>query len=179
MRTDSPFSTLINRQLNKSKTPYSTMPQGFYGYNMNDLNYLDPDTLRDQLIKIKSEFNKKNQDYHKLKIAYNKLSKDNKKSLKIIGDLISEANKNLVRQGEEPIDEENDPQEEVIAKVASNVPHESKEKSFNYYMDERVKEEFRKMQEELRKKDTIITSLSKNAKSQQRRFVEIRKFETI
>ena len=44
---------------------------------INNVNYIDVDKYRDELIKLKQELNKRNKEYQDLKVEYAKLEKEN------------------------------------------------------------------------------------------------------
>ena len=61
---------------------------------INNVNYIDVDKYRDELIKLKQELNKRNKEYQDLKVEYAKLEKENKSNLKLIELIINESNSN-------------------------------------------------------------------------------------
>ena len=61
---------------------------------INNVNYIDVDKYRDELIKLKQELNKRNKEYQDLKVEYAKLEKENKSNLKILELIINESNSN-------------------------------------------------------------------------------------
>jgi hypothetical protein len=67
-------------------------------YNIQNLNIMDNDKLKEELIKYKNELNKKSKECHSLKIAFLKLDAENKKNIKIIEEVLQEASK---QKGEE------------------------------------------------------------------------------
>ncbi len=95
---------------NKTVYPFQLGPQ-YHNYNMNSINYFDPDSLRDDLIKTRFEYNKLNQSYQELKFSYNKLNNENIENLKLIAELCHEDNENKSENNDEN-NEENDNKEE-------------------------------------------------------------------
>ena len=89
------INKIFDKKLNSNKTvyPFQLGPQ-YHNYNMNSTNYFDPDTLRDDLIKTRFEYNKLNQSYQELKFSYNKLNNENIENLKLIAELCHEDNQN-------------------------------------------------------------------------------------
>jgi predicted DNA-binding ArsR family transcriptional regulator len=69
------------------------VPNLVTNYNTQNLNILDKDKMHEEMIKNKTEMNKKNKDFHSLKIAYSKLENENKKNVKIIEEILEEASK--------------------------------------------------------------------------------------
>ena len=69
--------------------PYESQ-QNFRNYNMNEITYMDVDQLKDELIKIKTDYHQKNKDLHELKTAYRKLDNDYKNNLKFIEKILNE-----------------------------------------------------------------------------------------
>jgi len=67
-------------------------------YNIQNLNIMDNDKLKEELIKYKNELNKKSKECHSIKIAFLKLDTENKKNIKIIEEVLQEASK---QKGEE------------------------------------------------------------------------------
>jgi len=67
------------------------MPNIVTNYNIQNINLHDTDRLKDELIKVKSELNKRNKEYNAIKVAFNKVDLENKKSVKIIEEILEEA----------------------------------------------------------------------------------------
>ena len=51
---------------------------------INNVNYVDVDKYRDELIKLKQELNKRNKEYQELKVECQKLGKENKSNMKLM-----------------------------------------------------------------------------------------------
>jgi hypothetical protein len=84
----------INFQVTKIEpTNQAMMPSIVTNYNIQNINTYDTDKLKEELIKSKSELNKRNKEYNAIKIAFNKVDSENKKSVKIIEDILEEAMK--------------------------------------------------------------------------------------
>jgi hypothetical protein len=67
-------------------------------YNIQNLNVMDADKLKEELIKSKNELNKKHKEVHSLRISFFKLDAENRKNIKIIEEVLQEASK---QRGEE------------------------------------------------------------------------------
>ena len=61
---------------------------------INNVNYIDVDKYRDELIKLKQELNKRNKEYQDLKVEYLKLEKENKSNIKLMELILYESNSN-------------------------------------------------------------------------------------
>ena len=61
---------------------------------INNVNYIDIDKYRDELIKLKQELNKRNKEYQELKVEYLKLENENKSNLKLMELIVYESNAN-------------------------------------------------------------------------------------
>ena len=137
---------------------------GFYNYNMNNTNCMDVEQLRDELIKVKSEYNKKNQDYHQLKIAYAKLNETNLENCKVIEKLIKEANRNLAARAEDPIDEDKQSDDKITSIIGANMSEESLKKTTTHYYNQRLLNEIMNLRQDISKKETMIQTLKSNSK---------------
>ena len=51
---------------------------------INNVNYIDVDKYRDEVIKLKQELNKRNKEYQDLKVECLKLGKENKSNMKLM-----------------------------------------------------------------------------------------------
>ncbi len=71
----------------------------FANYNLQNppqdivYNSLKQEKLREELINSKNQMNKKNKEFHVMKIAYNKLDEENRKNSKLMQDLMEEYEK--------------------------------------------------------------------------------------
>ena len=75
---------------------------------INNVNYIDVDKYRDELIKLKQELNKRNKEYQNLKVEYIKLENEYKSNLKFIELIINESNSNEQMNSNEIIDMKKD-----------------------------------------------------------------------
>jgi hypothetical protein len=75
----------------KSKFNSSSSPAVTSNYNIQNLKIMDPDKLQEELIKAKSELNRKVKELHSLKILYIKLDNENKRNVRIIEEVLDEA----------------------------------------------------------------------------------------
>ncbi len=66
------------------------MPAITTNYNIQNINLMDNDKIYEELIKCKNEINKKNKDYHLLKIQFSKLDAENKRNIKLIEEVLEE-----------------------------------------------------------------------------------------
>ena len=94
------------------KKNVSNIPNVVTNYNIQNLNLMDKDKLNEELIKCKNELNKKNKECHTLKIAFSKLDLENKRSVKIIEEVLEEASKKY--------GDENNNYESEIKNILSN-----------------------------------------------------------
>ena len=76
---------------------------------INNVNYIDVDKYRDELIKLKQELNKRNKEYQDLKVEYTKLENEYKSNLKLIELIINESNSNENLNSSEIINMKNPP----------------------------------------------------------------------
>jgi hypothetical protein len=80
-----------DRRALTSMAKMKIVPGVVTNYNIQNLNVMDTEKLKEELIKCKNEMNKKNKEFHMLKIAYLKLDSENKRNLKIIEEVLQEA----------------------------------------------------------------------------------------
>lgn len=99
-------------------------------YNIQNLNVMDSDKLKEELIKSKNEINRKNKEYHMLKIAYLKLDNENKRNLKIIEEVLNEAAR---QKGE--IEQEDQSVKNLLADTLVSSFHVSKLKEVSLIMN--------------------------------------------
>ena len=158
------FSSLLERQFNNSRSRQfaSTKPNTFYSPN-NEISQMD---LRDEIIKTKSTLNKRNAELHALKIAYKKLETENQSYWKVINDIISEANRNLMQQGEDVITEEEMEQcdENFIRKTGDNISQDTANKLAKQSSNQKQKTKENELREIIRKKDEEINQLINTSK---------------
>ena len=132
--------------------------------------------IEDQILKTKSAINQKNADYHCLKIAYNKLQTELEIAYKTIEDIISEANKNLLSQGEDFISNDdilkyND--DTFIIKASMNISHATVHKVKTQLKSRQAKNELLKLKAEIKHKENMINTLQLNNKSMKYKELDI------
>jgi len=81
---------------NESNNQPLIIPNIVTNYNIQNINAWDVDKLKEELILVKNELNKRNKDYNAIKIAYTKLDTENKKNVKIIEEILEEASKQKI-----------------------------------------------------------------------------------
>ena len=154
---------------------------------LNNVNYIDVDKYRDELIKLKQELNKRNKEYQELKVEYLKLEKDNKSNLKLIELIICESdssgtsnnvmntnpfynlNDNNKVNFEDNLmfkEKEND---NILLKDDKNIKtknlcKQTIKKLKDKYLYSKMKEEIMHLREEISEKDTLMSHLKSNSK---------------
>ena len=154
---------------------------------INNVNYIDVDKYRDELIKLKQELNKRNKEYQELKVEYLKLEKDNKSNLKLIELIICESdssgtsnnvmntnpfynlnNNNKVNFEDNLMfkEKEND---NILLKDDKNIKtknlcKQTIKKLKDKYLYSKMKEEIMHLREEISEKDTLMSHLKSNSK---------------
>ena len=154
---------------------------------INNINYIDIDKYRDELIKLKQELNKRNKEYQELKVEYLKLEKDNKSNLKLIELIICESdssgtsnnvmntnpfynlNDNNKVNFEDNLmfkEKEND---NILLKDDKNIKtknlcKQTIKKLKDKYLYSKMKEEIMHLREEISEKDTLMSHLKSNSK---------------
>ena len=154
---------------------------------INNVNYIDVDKYRDELIKLKQELNKRNKEYQELKVEYLKLEKDNKSNLKLIELIICESdssgtsnnvmntnpfynlNDNNKVNFEDNLmfkEKEND---NILLKDDKNIKtknlcKQTIKKLKDKYLYSKMKEEIMHLREEISEKDTLMSHLKSNSK---------------
>lgn len=100
----------VSTDNHRGKTSHTRMPilmnnggtlSNFFTYNIQNISTTDNDKLKDELLKIKLELNKKNKEHHALKIAYKKLDEENKRNIRVIEEILAQADKRLMENPEE------------------------------------------------------------------------------
>ena len=154
---------------------------------INNVNYIDVDKYRDELIKLKQELNKRNKEYQELKVEYLKLEKDNKSNLKLIELIICESDSNGTSNNvmntnpfynlndnnkvnfEDNLmfkEKEND---NILLKDDKNIKtknlcKQTIKKLKDKYLYSKMKEEIMHLREEISEKDTLMSHLKSNSK---------------
>ena len=154
---------------------------------INNVNYIDVDKYRDELIKLKQELNKRNKEYQELKVEYLKLEKNNKSNLKLIELIICESdssgtsnnvmntnpfynlNDNNKVNFEDNLmfkEKEND---NILLKDDKNIKtknlcKQTIKKLKDKYLYSKMKEEIMHLREEISEKDTLMSHLKSNSK---------------
>ena len=154
---------------------------------INNVNYIDVDKYRDELIKLKQELNKRNKEYQELKVEYLKLEKDNKSNLKLIELIICESdssgtsnnvmntnpfynlNDNNKVNFEDNLmfkEKEND---NILLKDDKNIKtknlcKQTIKKLKDKYLYSKMKEEIMHLREEISEKDSLMSHLKSNSK---------------
>ena len=154
---------------------------------INNVNYIDVDKYRDELIKLKQELNKRNKEYQELKVEYLKLEKDNKSNMKLIELIICESdssgtsnnamntnpfynlNDNNKVNFEDNLmfkEKEND---NILLKDDKNIKtknlcKQTIKKLKDKYLYSKMKEEIMHLREEISEKDTLMSHLKSNSK---------------
>jgi hypothetical protein len=156
--------TVIDRRLKPYKVSNTSSNTFYNNNNLTQMHLTDIDKLRDELIKIKSDYNKKTKEYLQLKIAYTKLNETNLENCKVIETLIKEANKNLAAKAEEPINEETQSDSKITSIIGANMSEDSLKKTTTHYYNQRFLSEIMTLRQELNKKDSLIQSMKNNSK---------------
>ena len=65
-------------------------------YNIQNINTWDVDKLKEELILVKNELNKRSKEHSSIKISYTKLEAENKRYVKIIEEVLEEASKQKI-----------------------------------------------------------------------------------
>ena len=154
---------------------------------INNVNYIDVDKYRDELIKLKQELNKRNKEYQELKVEYLKLEKNNKSNLKLIELIICESdssgtsnnvmntnpfynlNDNNKVNFEDNLmfkEKEND---NILLKDDKNIKtknlcKQTIKKLKDKYLYSKMKEEIMHLREEISEKDSLMSHLKSNSK---------------
>ena len=82
----------MNSRIFRNKSTF-----GFYSpQNKNSININEVEVLKDKILKLKIELNKKNFECQELRIMYNKLDKAYKSNIILLEKLLKEANNNII-----------------------------------------------------------------------------------
>ena len=154
---------------------------------INNVNYIDIDKYRDELIKLKQELNKRNKEYQELKVEYQKLEKENKSNLKLIELIICESDSNNsknIMSNTNPFFNINDNNKvnfednilfkekennNILLKDDKNIKiknlcKQTIKKLKDKYLYCKMKAEIMHLKEEISEKDTLMSHLKSNSK---------------
>ena len=151
---------------------------------INNVNYIDVDKYRDELIKLKQELNKRNKEYQDLKVEYLKLEKENKSNIKLMELILYESNSNnkpnpnvnmseivnLNDNNKNNLDENpNNKTNNMIIKDDKNINtrnlcKQTIKKIKDKYIFTKMKEEINHLKEEISEKDTLMSHLKNSSK---------------
>ena len=142
--------------------------------SLND-NCVDLDKFRDELLKLKTELNKRNKEYQDLKVEYIKLENDYKSNIKLMGVFLNESstennspfydtnNNNFIK--ETSPETNNFPKNKKrIKRSASSVYKQSFKKMKEKFIFLRMKEQINLLKSEIDEKNTIMNHLKSNSK---------------
>ena len=152
---------------------------------INNVNYLDVDKYRDELIKLKQELNKRNKEYQELKVECQKLGKENKSNMKLMELVLYESkintkpNQNLnisdiIKMND---NNKNNVDENANHKV-NNMINLKEDKNINpknlckqtikklkdKYLYAKMREEINHLKEEISERDTLMVHLKNSSK---------------
>ena len=117
-------SNSIIQQIFEKKLRRNISSGNYYdNYNNNsyyDNNNYDFEKLREEILRVKGEYNKKCKELHSIKIAYNKLENDYKNNLNMIERLLDEADKNMLEKIESAEDFENYNNNNINNNISNN-----------------------------------------------------------
>ena len=148
---------------------------------INNVNYLDIDKYRDELIKLKQELNKRNKEYQDLKVEYLKLEKENKSNIKMMELIICESNSNSKSNQNLNMSDLNDNNKNNMDDNKNNISNnmllkddknirtrnlckQTIQKIKNKYIYTKLKEEINHLKEEISEKDTLMSHLKNSSK---------------
>ena len=151
---------------------------------INNVNYIDVDKYRDELIKLKQELNKRNKEYQDLKVEYLKLEKENKSNIKLMELILYESNSNTnpnqnVNMSEvinnndnnknNLDDNPNNKTGNMLIKDDKNIKtrnlcKQTIKKIKDKYIFTKMKEEINHLKEEISEKDTLMSHLKNSSK---------------
>lgn len=151
---------------------------------INNVNYIDVDKYRDELIKLKQELNKRNKEYQDLKVEYLKLEKENKSNIKLMELILYESNSNTnpnqnVNMSEvinnndnnknNLEDNPNNKTGNMLIKDDKNIKtrnlcKQTIKKIKDKYIFTKMKEEINHLKEEISEKDTLMSHLKNSSK---------------
>ena len=152
---------------------------------INNVNYVDVDKYRDELIKLKQELNKRNKEYQELKVECQKLGKENKSNMKLMELVLYESklntkpNQNLNISDIIKMNDNNkhNVDENANHKV-NNMINLKEDKNINpknlckqtikklkdKYLYAKMREEINHLKEEISERDTLMVHLKNSSK---------------
>ena len=151
---------------------------------INNVNYIDVDKYRDEVIKLKQELNKRNKEYQDLKVECLKLGKENKSNMKLMELVLYESRLNTKDNQNLNISEiinmndnnknnfDDNPNKKVnnmILKedkniIGKNLCKQTIKKLKEKYLYSKMREEINHLKEELSEKDTLMVHLKNSSK---------------
>ena len=152
---------------------------------INNVNYVDVDKYRDELIKLKQELNKRNKEYQELKVQCQKLGKENKSKMKLMELVLYESKLNTKPNQNLNISDiikmndnnKNNVDENANHKV-NNMINLKEDKNINpknlckqtikklkdKYLYAKMREEINHLKEEISERDTLMVHLKNSSK---------------
>jgi hypothetical protein len=152
---------------------------------INNVNYVDVDKYRDELIKLKQELNKRNKEYQELKVECQKLGKENKSNMKLMELVLYESKLNTKPNQNLNISDiikmndnnKNNVDENANHKV-NNMINLKEDKNINpknlckqtikklkdKYLYAKMREEINHLKEEISERDTLMVHLKNSSK---------------
>ena len=151
---------------------------------INNVNYIDVDKYRDEVIKLKQELNKRNKEYQDLKVECLKLGKENKSNMKLMELVLYESRLNAKDNQNLNISEiinmndnnknnfDDNPNKKVNNMIlkedkninGKNLCKQTIKKLKEKYLYSKMREEINHLKEELSEKDTLMVHLKNSSK---------------
>ena len=151
---------------------------------INNVNYIDVDKYRDEVIKLKQELNKRNKEYQDLKVECLKLGKENESNMKLMELVLYESRLNAKDNQNLNISEiinmndnnkknfDDNPNKKVnnmILKedkniIGKNLCKQTIKKLKEKYLYSKMREEINHLKEEISEKDTLMVHLKNSSK---------------
>ena len=151
---------------------------------INNVNYIDVDKYRDEVIKLKQELNKRNKEYQDLKVECLKLGKENKSNMKLMELVLYESRLNAKDNQNLNISEiinmndnnknnfDDNPNKKVNNMIlkedkninGKNLCKQTIKKLKEKYLYSKMREEINHLKEEISEKDTLMVHLKNSSK---------------
>ena len=151
---------------------------------INNVNYIDVDKYRDEVIKLKQELNKRNKEYQDLKVECLKLGKENKSNMKLMELVLYESRINTKDNQNLNISEiinmndnnknnfDDNPNKKVNNMIlkedkninGKNLCKQTIKKLKEKYLYSKMREEINHLKEEISEKDTLMVHLKNSSK---------------